>query len=129
MEMTVRKSLDLCGSNNLKIENTFFSCGEVNRLTFRRGSHKWQIDFFISNVHGWYKDVMAMTSVNLTDHKMIKDKILERNIWGTSIGLNNNSNQTVNTLRRQNINYLQIPEIRELFDRRLCEKAKNFESL
>ncbi|CAK9294450.1 unnamed protein product [Gordionus sp. m RMFG-2023] len=72
---------------------------------------------------------MAMTSVNLSDHKIVKAKILIWNIWSTSIGLNNNSKQPANLFRKQNINNLQVPEIKELFDRGLCENATNFESI
>ncbi|CAK9302439.1 unnamed protein product [Gordionus sp. m RMFG-2023] len=113
------KILDLCISKNLKIENTFFSHGEANTFTFKRGSYRSQIDFIILNVHSWFKDVMAMININLSNHRMIKAKILVRNLWGTPIKSNYTINQTTNMFRRQNISNLQIPEIRDLFDQKL----------
>ncbi|XP_065323112.1 uncharacterized protein LOC135930260 [Gordionus sp. m RMFG-2023] len=121
-----RKILDLCSSKNLTIENTFFSHREVDTFTFKRGGYRSQIDFFISNVHWWFKDVVAMRSINISDHRMIKAKIWIRNLWRVSAGPSYTPHQPTNGLRRQSIRNLQMPEIRDLFDQKLREKVTRF---
>ncbi|CAK9296292.1 unnamed protein product [Gordionus sp. m RMFG-2023] len=124
-----RKLLDLCDSINFKIENTFFQHRETNTYTFYRGSFRSQIDFFISNVHSWFKDVTAMTNINLSNHRMIKAKILIRNIWGTFGRTNHTSHLQTNTLSRLNVRNLQNPEIKDRFNRNLCGKIISFEDI
>ncbi|XP_065318715.1 craniofacial development protein 2-like [Gordionus sp. m RMFG-2023] len=79
-----RKLLDLCKSLNLKIENTFFLHSERNTLTYRRNNITSQIDFFISNIHGWFTDVRALLNINISDHKLVRGSITIRNLWGNS---------------------------------------------
>ncbi|XP_065322962.1 craniofacial development protein 2-like [Gordionus sp. m RMFG-2023] len=78
-----RKLLELCRIS-LKIENTFFFHNESNTLTYRRNNITSQIDFFISNIHGWFTDVKAMRNINISDHKLIKANLLIKNLWGNS---------------------------------------------
>ncbi|XP_065315359.1 uncharacterized protein LOC135924235 [Gordionus sp. m RMFG-2023] len=79
-----RKLLELCRSFSLKIENTFFFHNESNTLTYRRNNITSQIDFFISNIHGWFTDVKALRNINISDHKLIKANLLIKNLWGNS---------------------------------------------
>ncbi|XP_065323049.1 uncharacterized protein LOC135930195 [Gordionus sp. m RMFG-2023] len=90
-----KKLLQICFDNNLKIENTFFKHKPPHLMTFSRGGHSSQIDFFLSNIHSWFADVKAILNINISDHKLIKAHIIIRSDeWR-----NNNTRRIHSTIR------------------------------
>ncbi|XP_065323509.1 uncharacterized protein LOC135930613 [Gordionus sp. m RMFG-2023] len=123
-----KKLLDYCKNKNFKIENTFFLHREINAYTIVRANQKSQIDFIISNIHGWFDDVIVSTIIKLSDHRALVAKMTIKNIWGYREEIDPNMTR-INFLKplpnRKQIKVKSQEDIQH-FDRILVRKRENF---
>ncbi|XP_065315707.1 uncharacterized protein LOC135924565 [Gordionus sp. m RMFG-2023] len=116
-----KKLLDFCCNKGFKIENTFFSHSDRSTYTFVRAHQQSQIDFFISNIHRWFVDVKAITNMNLSDHRLLRAIIIDKNLWGYHNGNRQSSTRSSATPLCNGITR-KLSKIRTLDDARYFDQ-------
>ncbi|XP_065323722.1 uncharacterized protein LOC135930855 [Gordionus sp. m RMFG-2023] len=120
--------LELCKNNGLKIENTFFKHKNQHIYTFYRNNYSSQIDFILSNIHSWFFDVKAMTTINISDHKMVVGCLMiKSDLWRNK---NTRCNATDRLPRqldfKDNFNHLKLPLVKDAISTRLSLNIQQF---